>query len=51
MHRQNRPTLAFIDQQTGKRELPVGSELIIACTLGLAGWWGLVHLVMWIANK
>ncbi|GEM_PF-5495374 len=49
MHRQNRLTLTMINEPTRTRELPVGSELIIAFTLGLAGWWGIVHLVMWLA--
>ncbi len=49
MHRQNRPALAIVDDRTSARELPVGSELMIALALGLAGWWGIVHLVMWIA--
>lgn len=51
MHRQNRPALALFNNRTGTREMPVGSELLIALTLGLAGWWGIVHLVMWIATQ
>ena len=45
MGRQNRPNF----RNNGHREVPVGSELLIGLTLGLAGWWAIVHAVMWIA--
>ncbi len=51
MIRQNPPNLQIAEQNSGKQELPVGSELLIALTLGLMGWWGIVHLVMWIASR
>lgn len=47
MIRQNRPNLG----EDGKQELPVGSELLIGLTLGLAGWWAIVHAVLWIAGR
>ncbi len=51
MIRQNRPNLGMLHRHNGKHELPVGSELIIGLTLGLMGWWGIVHAVMWIAAQ
>ena len=32
------------------RELPVGSELVIAFALGAGGWYLIVRLVQWIAG-
>ncbi len=51
MIRQNPPNLHAADQNGGKHEVPVGSELLIALTLGLAGWWAIVHAVIWIAGR
>lgn len=50
MIRQNRPNVGITQRQDGKHELPVGSEIIIGLTLGLIGWWGIVHAVIWIAG-
>jgi hypothetical protein len=51
MIRQNRPSLSMVDRRGDKHELPVGSELLIAFTLGLGGWWAIVHAVIWIAGR
>ncbi len=50
MIRQKRPSLGISNNYHGKQELPVGSELFIGLTLGLIGWWGIVHAVIWIAG-
>ena len=48
MRRQNGPPLT-IPPGCG-RELPAGSELLIAFTLGIAGWWVIIHTVVWLAE-
>ena len=51
MIRQNPPNVGMSDHHNGRHEVPVGSELLIGLTLGLAGWWAIVHAVMWIAGR
>ncbi len=48
MFRQTRPNQGRNNDQ---QELPVGSELLIGLTLGLGGWWAIVHAVIWIAGR
>lgn len=51
MLRQKTPNASGRVRQDGKQELPIGSELAIGLTLGLIGWWAIVHVVMWIAGQ
>ncbi len=48
--RQNRPVFKVTREQEDRHELPVGSELMIAVSLGATGWWMIARLVMWIAG-
>lgn len=32
------------------RELPIGSELMIAFALGAGGWYMIVRLIQWVAG-
>ena len=50
MIRQSPPNL-HAERDSSKHEVPVGSELLIALTLGLAGWWAIVHAVIWLAGR
>jgi len=47
--RQNRPGFHLRSDSEDRRELPVGSELMIAVALGATGWWMIARLVLWIA--
>ncbi len=51
MIRQNRPNWEMTHRPNDKQELPVGSEILIGLTLGLLGWWAIVHAVIWIAGR
>ncbi len=33
-----------------RRELPIGSELIIALSGGLMAWWVIVKTALWLAS-
>lgn len=48
--RQNGPGIVTEITSEEHRELPVGSELMIAAALGASGWWVIAHVVMWIAG-
>jgi hypothetical protein len=30
--------------------MPIGSELLIAFTLGAAGWWIILRMILWITS-
>lgn len=32
-------------------DLPAGSGLLIACSLGLSGWYGIARLVAWLSHS
>ncbi|MBV8913061.1 MAG: hypothetical protein JOZ05_08505 [Acetobacteraceae bacterium] len=42
------PDPRFPNEHPVAQELPVGSELLIALTLGGAGWWAIIKLVEWV---
>lgn len=48
--RQNAPGFHIQNDRDEGRELPIGSELMIAVALGSAGWWVIARLVIWIAG-
>ncbi len=48
--RQNVPGSLRAGHGHAEQELPVGSELMIAFSLGIVGWWGIAQMVMWIAG-
>jgi hypothetical protein len=50
MIRQNPPVFRVDGDKRAPRELPVGSELLIAFTLGAAGWWVILMTVRWLAS-
>ena len=48
--RQNPPGLGLRREQEERRELPIGSEIMIAVALGATGWWMIARVVMWLAG-
>ncbi len=32
------------------REIPVGSELLIAFSIGIVSWWAILKMILWIAS-
>ena len=45
--RQNWPAPHDRNDRAVQRELPVGSELLIAVSLGAAGWWAIFKFAYW----
>ena len=46
----NESVLELTTAHEKTRELPVGSELVIAFALGAGGWYVIVRLVQWAAG-